>query len=224
MVPGFCASRSADPVAARWKLPGRTAAGPPHGHGGDGPTAAPLAVKFLGRTIRSFTPRRPVRPRQIRDRASALPRAIWWTARSDHRQPRQQDIQVSVFDLLTIGAILGGDPHRPPLVPQEGPLVNQLADPVNLTGSEIHDVTPPGRPCPSRSASSASTALRRARSGARGGEPSRAEARLACSSRLARSSSPAVSPVTSCGRLRSGIGQLLYGRPARRAPGRACLA
>ena len=65
---------------------------------------------------------------EIRNRTSAPPRAVSWRARTDHRPPRQQDIQASVFDLLTIGAILGGDRHRSPLVPQESPLVNQLAD------------------------------------------------------------------------------------------------
>ena len=56
------------------------------------------------------------------DGLAAYPAGRW--------QPGQQDVQVGLFDLLAIGAVLGGDPQRPPLVPQKGPLVAQLADPV----------------------------------------------------------------------------------------------
>jgi len=31
----------------------------------------------------------------------------------------QENVQVSLFDLLAVEAILGGDPQRPPLVPQD---------------------------------------------------------------------------------------------------------
>src|SRR5580658_557798 len=51
---------------------------------------------------------------------------------SDHRQPGQQHVQVSLLDLLPIGAVLGGDPQRPSLVPEERPLIAQLADPALL--------------------------------------------------------------------------------------------
>jgi hypothetical protein len=64
--------------------------------------------------------------------------------RSDHRQPGQKDIEVSLFDLLTIGAILGGEPQRPPFVPEERPLVAQLADLVLLDRREVHGVASTG--------------------------------------------------------------------------------
>ena len=42
---------------------------------------------------------------------------------SDTWQPGEQNVQVGLFELLAIGAVLGGNPQQPPLVPQEGPLV-----------------------------------------------------------------------------------------------------
>ena len=83
---------------------------------------------------------------------------------------------------------------------------------------------------PRRSASSASIALSRARIRTNTGEPGIDRARLTRRSRRTRSSSPAVRPVTSCGRSGSGTGQpravfLLAStavRLARRRPGRRC--
>jgi hypothetical protein len=53
-------------------------------------------------------------------------------------QPVQENVQVNLFDLFTVNAILGGDPQRPPLIPQEGPFGGQLVDPAELPSREIH--------------------------------------------------------------------------------------
>jgi hypothetical protein len=59
--------------------------------------------------------------------------------RVGHGQPGQQGIQLGLFELLAIWAVLGGDPQRPPLIPQKRPVVPQLADPVKLGLRHDHD-------------------------------------------------------------------------------------
>src|SRR5712691_1128715 len=58
--------------------------------------------------------------------------------------PVQEDLQVGFFDLFAIGAVLGGDPQGPPLVPQERPFVGEPAELGELAWGEVHGVAWPG--------------------------------------------------------------------------------
>ena len=164
---------------------------------------------------------------QTQDRRQPHPRrgARLAGCRSDHRQPGQQDVQVSLFHLLTVRAVLGGEPQRPPLVPEKRPLVAQLADPVLLAGREVHDLSPPelALPGPFGQLRLDGAQMRQdrpahRRSPAGPGPGWRAGSRLACSSSLA------VSLITSCGRIRVRHEPASCGRPARQPRRQAGLA